>query len=83
MGQLSIAEDLINQGFASLLLSQQTDANLVPAVKKAKAAGIPVLSVNDAAIPSAENYVGNVQKRNGVNVTNWFITNRPEWAKSR
>ena len=51
MGQLSIAEDLINQGFSAMLLSPQTDANLVPAVEKAKAAGIPVLNVIDAVIP--------------------------------
>jgi ribose transport system substrate-binding protein len=81
LGQLSIAEDLINQGFATLLLSPQTDANLIPAVEKAKAAGIPVLNVNDAVIPSAEHYVGNVQKGNGVNVANWFIANRPEGGK--
>lgn len=78
MGQLSIAEDLINQGFTAMLLSPQTDANLVPAVEKAKAAGIPVLNVNDAVIPSATNYVGNVQKDNGVRVAQWFIDNKPE-----
>jgi ribose transport system substrate-binding protein len=81
LGQLSIAEDLISQGFNALLFSPQTDANLVPAVEKAKAAGIPVLNVNDAVIPSAEHYVGNVQKGNGVNVANWFITNRAEGGK--
>jgi ribose transport system substrate-binding protein len=68
LGQLSIAENLIGQGYATLLLSPQTDANLVPAVEKAKAAGIPVVNVNDAVIPSAEHYVGKVQKGNGVNV---------------
>ena len=30
LGQLSIAEDLINQGLNALLFSPQTDANLVP-----------------------------------------------------
>ncbi|MES2433463.1 MAG: substrate-binding domain-containing protein [Pseudomonadota bacterium] len=78
LGQLSIAEDLINQGFNAMLLSPQTDANLVPAVEKAKAAGIPVLNVNDAVIPSATNYVGNVQKDNGVRVAQWFIDNHAE-----
>ena len=81
IGQLSIAEDLITQGFATLLLSPQTDANLIPAVGKAKAVGIPVLNVNDAVIPSAEHYVGNVQKGNGVNVANGFIANRPAGGK--
>lgn len=81
LGQLSIAEDLINQGFNALLFSPQTDANLVPAVEKAKAANIPVLNVNDAVIPTAEHYVGNVQKGNGVNVAKWFIENRKDGGK--
>lgn len=81
LGQLSIAEDMISQGFKALLFSPQTDANLIPALEKAKAAGIPVLNVNDAVIPTAEHYVGNVQKGNGVNVANWFIANRPEGGK--
>jgi ribose transport system substrate-binding protein len=81
LGQLSIAEDLISHGFNALLFSPQADANLVPAVEKARTAGIPVLNVNDAVIPSAEHYVGNVQKGNGVNVANWFIANRPHGGK--
>ena len=40
-----------------------------------------MLNVNDAVIPSAERYVGNVQKGNGVNVANWFIANRPDGGK--
>lgn len=81
MGQLSIAEDLINQSFAALLVSPQTDANLVPAVEEAKAKGIVVLNVNDAVIPTAEHHVGNVQKGSGVDVAKWFITNRPDGGK--
>ncbi len=81
LGQLSIAETLISQGFNALLLSPQTDANLIPAVEKAAAAGIPVLNVNDAVIPSAKNYVGNVQKGNGANVAQWFIDNVPAGGK--
>jgi ribose transport system substrate-binding protein len=63
-----------------LLFSPQTDANLIPAMEAA-AAGVPVLNVNDAVIPSAKNYVGNVQKGNGVNVAQWFIDNRPDGGK--
>lgn len=75
LGQLSIAETLITQGYDALLFSPQTDANLMPAYEAAKAAGIPVLNVNDAVIPSVEHYVGNVQKDNGVRVAKWFIDN--------
>lgn len=75
LGQLSIAETLITQGFNALLFSPQTDANLLPAYEAAQAAGVPVLNVNDAVIPSVTNYVGNVQKDNGVRVAQWFIDN--------
>src|SRR4028118_1561624 len=51
----------------------QTRANLVPAVEAATEAGIPVLNVNDAVIPSAEHYVGNVQTGNGVNAAQGTI----------
>ena len=81
LGQLSIAETLITQGFSALLFSPQTDANLLPAYEKARKAGIPVLNVNDAVIPSVSHYVGNVQKDNGVRVANWFIKNKSAGGK--
>ena len=81
LGQLSIAETLISQGFNALLFSPQTDANLIPALESATAAGVPVVNVNDAVIPSAKHYVGNVQKDNGVRVAQWFIAHHPEGGK--
>ena len=81
LGQLSIAENLISQGFSALLLSPQTDSNLQPALESAEAQGIPVINVNDAVIPSVRHYVGNVQRDNGVRVAKWFLQNRPEGGK--
>ena len=81
LGQLSIAENLITQGFDALLFSPQTDANLLPAAEAAVAQDIPVINVNDAIIPSAEHYVGNVQRDNGVRVAQWFLENRPDGGK--
>ena len=81
LGQLSIAENLISQGFNALLLSPQTDTNLQPAVERPKRKAIPVINVNDAVIPSAKHYVGNVQRDNGVRVAKWFLKNRPEGGK--
>ena len=81
LGQLSIAENLITQGESVLLLSPQTDANLQPALDEAKTAAIPVVNVNDAVIPQAAHYVGNVQRDNGVRVARWFIANRPAGGK--
>lgn len=81
LGQLSIAETLIAQGFNGLLVSPQTDANLQPAYETAKSKGIPVVNVNDAVMPNAAYYVGNVQKDNGVRVANWFIKHKPQGGK--
>ena len=81
LGQLSIAETMITEGKSVLLLSPQTDANLQPAVDEAGKASIPVLNVNDAVIPTALHYVGNVQRDNGVRVARWFIANRPAGGK--
>src|SRR3954447_26159971 len=81
LGQLSIAENLISQGFDALLLSPQTDNNLQPALEGAEAQGVPVVNVNDAVIPGAKHYVGNVQRDNGVRVAKWFLENRPAGGK--
>jgi ribose transport system substrate-binding protein len=81
LGQLTIAEGMVSQGYSVLLLSPQTDANLQPILEQAKAANIPVVNVNDAVIPQIEHYVGNVQRDNGVRVARWFIENRPEGGK--
>ena len=81
LGQLSIAETLLAQGFNALLFSPQTDNNLQPALEAAETQGVPVINVNDAVIPGARHYVGNVQQDNGVRVAKWFIENRPEGGK--
>ncbi|MCX5577663.1 substrate-binding domain-containing protein [Kaistia terrae] len=81
LGQLSTAETLISQGFNALLFSPQTDNNLQPALEAAESKGIPVINVNDAVIPGARQYVGNVQRDNGVRVAKWFLANRPQGGK--
>jgi ribose transport system substrate-binding protein len=73
LAQLSMAENMILQGYSALLLSPQTDNNLQPALESATAQGIPVVNVNDAVIPTVAHYVGNVQRDNGVRVAQWFI----------
>lgn len=81
LGQLTIAEGMVTTGFNVILVSPQTDANLQPVMEQAKEANIPVVNVNDAVVPQAEHYVGNVQSDNGVRVAKWFIDNRPEGGK--
>ena len=81
LGQLAIAENMLTKGYNILLVSPQTDANLVPAVEAAEKASVPVINVNDAVIPTAKHYVGNVQRDNGVRAARWFIKNRPAGGK--
>jgi len=81
LGQLSIAETMISQGYNGLLVSPQTDINLEPALESANSKKIPVVNVNDAVMPDAEHYVGNVQKDNGVRVAKWFIEHHPQGGK--
>lgn len=81
LGQLAIAENILTKGYGILLVSPQTDANLVPAVEAATKAGVPVINVNDAVIPTSKNYVGNVQRDNGLRAARWFIANRPSGGK--
>lgn len=81
LAQLAIAENMLSSGYKILLVSPQTDSNLQPAVEAAEKAGVPVINVNDAVIPSAKNYIGNVQKDNGVRAAKWFIENRKDGGK--
>ncbi len=81
LGQLAIAENMLSKGYKILLVSPQTDSNLQPAVEAAEKVGVPVINVNDAVIPGAKNYIGNVQKDNGVRAARWFIANRKDGGK--
>lgn len=79
--QLSIAEAMLNKGYKALLLSPETNSNLQPAVDEAIKLGVPVVDVDDAVFPSAQHFVGNVQRDNGVLVARWFIAHDPKGGK--
>ncbi len=81
LGQLAITENMLSKNYSVLLVSPQSDANLQPAVDAAAAAKVPVVNVNDAVIPLAEHYIGNVQRDNGVRAARWFIKNKPAGGK--
>lgn len=81
LGQLSIAETMITEGYSALLASPQSDANLQAAFDEAAQKNIPFINVNDAVMPLTRYYVGCVQRDNGVRVANWFIKNCPEGGK--
>jgi len=81
LGQLAIAENMLTKGYSVLLVSPQSDANLQPAMDAAAQSKVPVVNVNDAVIPLAEHYVGNVQRDNGVRAARWFIQNKASGGK--
>lgn len=81
LGQLSIAETMLTEGYDALLASPQSDANLQAAFDTAKSKGVPFINVNDAVMPLTEYYVGCVQRDNGVRVAKWFIENYPNGGK--
>lgn len=47
-GQLSVTEDLINQGVNALIIAPVDSTGIVPAVEKANAANIPVIALDTA-----------------------------------
>ena len=75
LGQLSIAETMLTEGYDAILASPQSDANLQAAFDQAQQKGIPFINVNDAVMPLTEYYVGCVQRDNGVRVAKWFMEN--------
>lgn len=81
LGQLAIMETMIEKGYDALLVSPQTDTNLIAAVEKAREAGILVLNVNDAVLPDAVHWTGPKQYENGVRAAQYLIANIPDGGK--
>ena len=71
-GQLAIAEAMLVRGYDVLLLSPITDVNLDPAVRRARALGVPVVNVDDALIADADVFVGCSQRDNGVHAARYI-----------
>lgn len=72
-GQLKIAEAMLAKKYDALIVSPQTDLNLMPAITKARKAGILIVNVDDAVLPDAEHFIGPNQYENGVRVAKYFI----------
>lgn len=81
LGQLAIMETMIEKKYDALLVSPQTDTNLLPAVQKAKEAGILVVNVNDAVLPDAVQWAGPNQFENGVRAAKYLIKVLPDGGK--
>jgi ribose transport system substrate-binding protein len=80
-GQLANMETMIEKGYDALLISPQTDTNLIPAVEKARKAGILLINVDDAVLEDAEHFIGPNQYENGINAAKYFIQQFPDGGK--
>jgi len=76
-GQLSIMEMMIEKRYDAMLVSPQTDENLVPAIQKAREAGILIVNVDDAVLKDAEHFVGPNQYENGIRAAKYIIQKVP------
>ncbi len=77
IGQLSMMNTMIGKGYKALLVSPQSDVNLLPGIQRAGKTST-VINVNDAVAPTAQHFVGNIQYDNGVSVANYLLKTFPK-----
>ena len=79
--QLNLAQTVASQKPDALLLSPQSDSNLVPVIKAARAAGIPTVIIDDARTPGANVYVGTDQVKIGADAASFLHEAYPKGGK--
>jgi ribose transport system substrate-binding protein len=79
--QLNLAQTVLSQKPDALLLSPQSDSNLVPVVEAAKAANIPTIIIDDARTEGASSYVGTDQIAIGAKAATFLHGLYPDGAK--
>lgn len=79
--QLNLAQTVLSQKPDALLLSPQSDSNLVPVVKAAKAANIPTIIIDDARTEGASTYVGTDQVSIGAKAAQYMSERFPNGGK--
>ena len=65
IGQQTMTDNLVNQGYNALMLSPISDSNLTSSVDNAKTKKIPTINVNDGLISAADYFVGPDAYQNG------------------
>lgn len=79
--QLNIAQTVLSQKPDILLLSPQSDSNLVPVVEAARKENIPTIVLNDARTEGASSYIGPDQVAIGADAANFLHQTYPDGAK--
>ncbi len=70
--QLNLAQTILSKKPDALLLSPQSDSDLVPAIEAAKAANIPTIIIDDARTDGASVYVGTDQTAIGAKAAEYL-----------
>lgn len=76
--QLNLAQTVLSQKPDALLLSPQSDSNLVPVIKAARAANIPTIIIDDARTDGATTYIGTDQVAIGAKAAQYFVQRYPK-----
>ena len=76
--QLNLAQTVASQKPDALLLSPQSDSNLAPVIKAAKAANIPTVIIDDARTAGASSYIGTDQVKIGAQAATFLHEMNPK-----
>lgn len=79
--QLNLAQTVLSQKPDALLLSPQSDTNLVPVIEAAKAQNIPTVIIDDARTDGASTYIGTDQVAIGAKAGEFLHTLYPNGGK--
>jgi len=76
--QLNLAQTVASHKPDALLLSPQSDSNLVPVIKAAQAANIPTVIIDDARTSGASVYIGTDQVKIGAQAATFLHEMNPK-----
>lgn len=79
--QLNLAQTVLAQKPDALLLSPQSDSNLVPVIQAAREANIPTIIIDDARTEGASTYIGTDQVAIGAKAAAFLAELYPNGAK--
>jgi ribose transport system substrate-binding protein len=79
--QLNLAQTMLSKKPDALLLSPQSDSNLVPVVEAAKKLNIPTVVIDDARTEGASSYVGTDQVGIGASAAEFLHKLYPDGGK--
>ena len=75
--QLNLAQTMVSQKPDALLLSPQSDSNMVPVINAARAANIPTVIIDDARTLGASTYIGTDQVKIGAEAATFLHEANP------